>query len=169
MHFNHFIQPQEQAFISRQYLIALKPRGAAVLGANCQSGSDAVFPYLYDSTDLDDKHASFIMVQVKNDGKFSLPNAELFRRMDPFECGLFRKSDLDESSHRFPIPIIRIVFALRGKQSNITPGYSSPSEGASSSSFDKRGEPRFTSYDYWCSGVGPDLPVGNAYGMWEGL
>ncbi|KAI0253840.1 hypothetical protein BJV78DRAFT_1351441 [Lactifluus subvellereus] len=75
-------------------------------------------------------------------------------------------------ARRFPIPIIRIVFALRGKQSTVTPmSYSSPSEGACSSRFDERGEPRFTSYDYWCSGIGPDLlqPVGKADWKWEAL
>ncbi|KAI0247905.1 hypothetical protein BJV78DRAFT_1241652 [Lactifluus subvellereus] len=50
--------------------------------------------------------------------------------------------------------------------------YSSPSEGANESGFDKRGEPRFTSYDYWCSGIGPDLIQavrGEADEKWQGL
>ncbi|KAI0247841.1 hypothetical protein BJV78DRAFT_1285209 [Lactifluus subvellereus] len=173
MHFNHFVQSQERDFISRRYLIPLIARGAAVLGTNCQPGFDAVFPYLYGSTDLDDKNVGFIMVQVKNDSKFSRPNAELFQKLDPFQCGLLHKSDLGGSNRRFPIPIIRIVFALRGKQSTVTPmRYSSPSEGANSSSFNQRGEPRFTSYDYWCSGIGPDLlqPVGKAEAYkWKAL
>ncbi|KAI0253849.1 hypothetical protein BJV78DRAFT_1280601 [Lactifluus subvellereus] len=111
MHFNHFIRPQEQEVISRQYLLAFIARGAAVFGADCQADFNVVFPYLYGSTDLDDKNVGFI-VQVKNE--FSQPNAELFRNIDPFECGLLDEPDLDKSSHRFPIPIIRIVFALRG-------------------------------------------------------
>ncbi|KAI0253835.1 hypothetical protein BJV78DRAFT_1359880 [Lactifluus subvellereus] len=171
MHFNHFIRPQEQKLISRQYLLAFIARGAAVLGANCQPGFDAVFPYLYGSTDLDDKNVGFVIVQVKNDSKFSQPIAELFRKIDPFECGLLDEADFDKSN-RFPIPVIRIVFALRGKQSTVTPmSYSSPSEGACSSRFDERGEPRFTSYDYWCSGIGPDFlqPVGKADWKWEAL
>ncbi|KAI0253034.1 hypothetical protein BJV78DRAFT_235120 [Lactifluus subvellereus] len=172
MHFNHFIQSQEQKFISCRYLIAFIARGAAVLSANCQPDFDAVFPYLYGSTDLDDKNVGFIIVQVKTDCKFSRPNAKLFRKIDPFEWGLLDKSDLDKSSGRFPIPIVRIVFALRGKQTTVTPmSYSSSSKGASSSSFDKHGEPRFTSYDYWCSGIGPGLlqPAEGAHEKWKGV
>ncbi|KAI0253843.1 hypothetical protein BJV78DRAFT_133573 [Lactifluus subvellereus] len=172
MHFSHFIRPQEQEVILRQYLLAFIARGAAVFSADCQADFNAIFPYLYGSTDLDDKHVGFIIVQVKNDSEFSQPNAELFRNIDPFECGLLDESDLDKSSRRFPILIIRIVFALRGKQSTVTPmSYSSPSEGAFSSRFDERGEPRFTSYDYFCSGIGPDLlqPVGEAAWKWEAL
>jgi hypothetical protein len=32
-------------------------------------------------------------------------------------------------------------------------------------------EPRFISYDYWCSGIGPDLlqPVGDVHEQWERL
>ncbi|KAI0253963.1 hypothetical protein BJV78DRAFT_1280684 [Lactifluus subvellereus] len=85
MRFNHFIQYQEKIFIAHRYLIAVMVRGAAVLGANCQAGIDMVFPYLYGSTVFDDKNVSFITVQVKDDSKFSVPDAELFRQIDPFQ------------------------------------------------------------------------------------
>ncbi|KAI0253795.1 hypothetical protein BJV78DRAFT_130947 [Lactifluus subvellereus] len=38
VHFNHFIQSQEQKLISRRYLIAFIARGAAVLGAQLSTG-----------------------------------------------------------------------------------------------------------------------------------
>jgi hypothetical protein len=171
MRFNHFIQYQEKIFIAHRYLIAVMVRGTAVLGADCQAGIDMVFPYLYGSTDLDDKNVGFIMVQVKNDSKFSVPDADLFQRMDPFQCGLLDKSD--RNVRPFTIPIIRIVFALRGNQAMVTHmRYSSPSEGALPAGLDN-GEPCFTSYDYWCSGIGPNLLQlvgdGMAYEKWKGL
>jgi hypothetical protein len=127
-----------------------------------------VFPYLYGNIDLDDKNVGFIMVQVKNDSKISVPDADLFKQMDPFYCGLLNKSDVPY----FSIPIIRIVFALRGNQSEVTHmKYSSPSEGALKAGLDDHGKPRFTAYDYWCSGSSSKLlqPVGTASNKWEGL
>jgi hypothetical protein len=90
-----------------------------VLGANCQPGFDAVFPYLFGSTDLDEKNVGFIIVQVKNDNKYSRPDAELFRKMDPFDCALLDASDVNGC---FSIPIIRhsIVFTLGGKGPTVT-------------------------------------------------
>ncbi|KAI0253968.1 hypothetical protein BJV78DRAFT_1190674, partial [Lactifluus subvellereus] len=107
---------EKKIFTAHRYLIAVMARGAAVLGANCQAGIDMVFPYLYGSNVLDDKKVSFIMVQVKNDSKFSLPDAELFRQMDPFV--LLDKSDRNVSGGPFSIPIIRIVLRSAG----ISPG-----------------------------------------------
>ncbi|KAI0255367.1 hypothetical protein BJV78DRAFT_1279535 [Lactifluus subvellereus] len=83
LHFSHFIQAQEKKFVSHQYLLAVMARGAAVLGATGQAGVDMVFPYLYGSTVLDDKNIGFIMVQVKNDSKFSVPDADLFQKWIP--------------------------------------------------------------------------------------
>ena len=143
-----------------------------MLGAKCQADVDMVFPYLYGSTDLDDKNVGFIMVQVENDSQISVPDADLFRKMDPFHCGLLDKSDRNVSCSPFPIPFIRIIFALRGNQSKVTHmRYSSPSEGALPAGLDDCGEPCFTSYDYWCSGIGPKLlqPVGTAYEKWKEL
>jgi hypothetical protein len=168
MHFNHFIQAQEQNIIAHQYLIGFMARGAAVLCANYEPGFDAVFPYLFGSTDLDKKNVGFIMVQVKNDNNLnSRPDAELFRKMDPFDCDLLDASDVDGC---FSIPIIRIVFDLRGEGPTITHmAYSSPLEGARSSSLDEHGEPRFMSYDYWCSGIKSLEPVQGALSSWEAL
>ncbi|KAH9052552.1 hypothetical protein EDB87DRAFT_1692195 [Lactarius vividus] len=152
MHFNHFIKPQEQKLLARPYLLAFMSRGAAALGANCQPGVDAVYPYLYGGTDLDVKKIGFILVQVKkNDTSSDEAQAKIFRKMDPFDCGLVTGPDF-----YFSIPIIRIVFALGGKESGVTRKmYTSPSDGALST--DTGGWPRFTSYDFWCSGIYPNI------------
>ncbi|KAI0250337.1 hypothetical protein BJV78DRAFT_1155168 [Lactifluus subvellereus] len=157
MHFNHFIQSQERDFITCRYLIALIARGAAVLGANCQPGFDAVIPYLYGSTDLDNK------------------NSTRFRKMDPFERDLLENQTLinqiltnrtasspfpsfvsclpREAVHRHPHEVLLTVGGCQFVE------------------LQQGGEPRFTSYDYWCSRIGPDLlqPVGKADERWNGL
>ncbi|KAH8991466.1 hypothetical protein EDB86DRAFT_1606683 [Lactarius hatsudake] len=107
MHFNHFIKSQEQKLLARRYLNLYMARGAAVLGANCQAGFDAVYPYLYGGTDLDPKKVGFIIVQVKNDSNTQQARADAFSNMDPFKCGLLDKSDLEDGN--FPIPIIPFV------------------------------------------------------------
>jgi hypothetical protein len=53
--------------ITHRYLIAFIAWDTAVLCANCQSGFDAVFPYLFGSIDMDKKSIGFIVVQIKND------------------------------------------------------------------------------------------------------
>ncbi|KAH9176091.1 hypothetical protein EDB89DRAFT_1882102 [Lactarius sanguifluus] len=169
MHFNHFIKLQEQKLLARPYLLAFMSRGAAALGANCQPGVDAVYPYLYGGTDLDVKKIGFIMVQVKkNDSSSEEAQAEIFRKMDPFDCGLVTGPDF-----YFPIPIIRIVFALNGKENKdlgvTRKTYTSPSDGALST--DRGGRPRFTSYDFWCSGIYPNIfqAVEEAPERWRAL
>lgn len=42
-------------------------RGAAALGSHRQPGFNAVYPYLYDTTDLDINKVGSIIIQVKND------------------------------------------------------------------------------------------------------
>jgi len=160
MHFNHFIKPQEQKVLARPYLLHFMARGAAALGANCQPGFDAVYPFLYGGTDLDINKVGFIIVQVKNDstshGAGSLD--DLFSKMDPFFCHLIY--DIDKEDGRFPIPIIRIVFLLSVKDEYFKQHkYPSPSPRVSTTSsnapVNKR--PLFTSYDYVCGGVSPKL------------
>ncbi len=167
MHFNHFIKPQEQKLLAVDYLLAFISRGAAALGANCQPGVDAVYPFLYGGTDLDTKKVGFIMVQVKkNDSSNEESQAKIFRKMDPFDCGLVPES----RGLNYPIPVIRLVFALCCKEPGLTQKtYESPSEGALS--LGKDGQPRFTSYDFWCSGIAPDIfrAVEEAKGRWTAL
>ncbi|KAH9082179.1 hypothetical protein EDB83DRAFT_620620 [Lactarius deliciosus] len=151
-HFNHMIKAFEQDIITRPYLVSIMARGAAVLGANSQRGFDMVYPYLYGTSDLVINKVGFIIVQVKNCADQLSPNAELFRKIDPFVCGLVSKGD--ESN--FTVPIIRIVFSLGGKKPSLERmNYDSPDQGAVT--LYRSGQPKFTSYDFWCSGIGPDL------------
>jgi hypothetical protein len=155
MHFNHLIKPQEQKTLARPYLLHFMARGAAALSANCQPGFDAVYPYLYGGIDLDINKVGFIIVQVKNDsaayGAGSLD--DLFSKMDPFYCRLVY--DIDKEDGRFPIPIIRIVFLLSVSDPYFKQHkYISPSQGAATL---RDGRPLFTSYDYVCAGVSPDI------------
>ncbi|KAH9039905.1 hypothetical protein EDB84DRAFT_1019205 [Lactarius hengduanensis] len=162
-HFNHMIKAFEQDIITRPYLVSIMARGAAVLGANGQRGFDMVYPYLYDTSDLVINKVGFIIVQVKNYADKLSPNPELFRKIDPFACGLVNKGD--ESS--FTVPIIRIVFSLGGKKPSLERmNYDSPDQGAVT--LHRSGKPKFTSYDFWCSGIGPDLlqPVDEAQHKW---
>ena len=145
MHFNHVIKPQNRKTLRRSYLLPFMARGAAALGANCQPGFDAVYPYLYGSTDLDIKKLGFIIVQVKNDSTRYAGGSldDLFLKMDPFKCNLIDKGDKEDG--RFPIPIIRIVFLLSGNDTYVK-----------QHTYHDHGKYRnlsFTSYDYVCAGV----------------
>jgi len=170
MHFTHFIKPQSRKSLARAYLPLLMARGAAALGANCQPGVDAIYPYLYGSIDLNSKNVGFIIVQVISDVSLESQD-KIFKRMDPFTCGLLHDSDCVDGN--FPIPIIRIVFALCPGQSvplGVTrKTYTSPPQG--SSYLNDGGHSKFTSYDFWCSGVGPDIiePVKEEPKRWRAL
>ncbi len=157
MHFNHVIKPTHPDVISRQYLLNIMARGAAALGANGQPGYDMVFPYIYNTIHLDIKKVGFIIVQVNNT-KSVRRREDLFTKMDPFACNLFRKDT---------VPIIRLVFSLRTHISFERMQYVSTS-GATKL---KDGQPCFTSYDFWCSGMGPGIlqPVdeNGAQRRWE--
>ncbi|KAF8256533.1 hypothetical protein EI94DRAFT_1822281 [Lactarius quietus] len=52
MHFNHFIKPQEQVLLTHAYLLLYLTCSTAALGANCQPGFDAVYPFLFGGKDL---------------------------------------------------------------------------------------------------------------------
>jgi hypothetical protein len=110
------------------------------------------------------------MVQVMADVSLESQD-KIFNRMNPFKCGLLQDSDCIDGN--FPIPIIRIVFELCHGESvplGVTrKTYTSPSQ--DSSSLDDGGQSRFTSYDFWCSGVDPDIiePVKGAPVMWREL
>ncbi|KAF8271312.1 hypothetical protein EI94DRAFT_1720892 [Lactarius quietus] len=152
MHFNHMIHPFGIKTISRLYLLRIMARGAAALGANCQPGYDMVYPFLYDTSDLVVKKVGFIMVQVKNYANTKKAKPKIFWKMDPVLCGLLKKAN----SEHFTVPIIRIVFSLGGKKPSLKHvTYKSPTHAAAT--LDRRGRPKFTSYDFWCSGIGPDL------------
>jgi len=168
MHFNHVIKPHEQKVLSLPFLLLYMARGAAAFGANNQPGFDAVYPFLYDGYDLDAQKLGFVIVQVKKNDVSEESQAEIFKKMDPFACGLLDSSRLKGD---FTIPIIRIVFALctTGSTGVTHKTYSSPLEGASY--LNDHGLARFTLYDFWCSGIDPDViqPVEEAPERWKAL
>ncbi len=168
MHFNHLIKPFKQKVLTRPHLVAMMARGAAALGANGQFGFDMVYPFLHETRDLAAKKVGFIVVRVENHATYMAPDADLFRKMDPFHCGLLSKEDRQD----FTVPIIRIVFALGGGEPSFEHlTHEPPEEGAAT--FDRNGQPQFTSYDFWCSGISPGIlkPVDedNAQKKWEVL
>ncbi|KAI0298434.1 hypothetical protein B0F90DRAFT_702078 [Multifurca ochricompacta] len=171
MHFNHFIKPYEHEVLARKYLIRFMARGAAALGANCQPGFDAVYPFLYGDIHLDVQKLGFIIVQVKNDASISPKKFNgIFRDMDPFKSELLDASD--KKNGIFPIPIIRLLFSLSSKGDPKVEHmkYKSPSDGATS--LGNKGQALFTSYDYVCSGVSEDIlkPVaGDTSNAWKAM
>ncbi len=138
-------------------------RGAAALGANCQPGFDAVYPYVYGGTDLDPKKIGFIIVQVKNDSN-TCRHADVFPNMDPFKCGLLKDENLEGGI--LPIPIIRLFFSLSGKVE-----FQIKKCRRSKRKTVKGTTSKFTSYDFECSGISEDilLPVGTSPQGWASL
>jgi hypothetical protein len=159
------IKPFQQAALTRSSLLAMMARGAAAFGANNQPGIDMVYPFL--TSKLDVKNVGFILVQVKNHAGTisSFDHTKIFKGMDPFRCKLLGEND------SLNVPIIRILFSLGDKTANlIHQTYNPPGEGATK---DASGQPKFTSYDFCCSGIGPQLlrPVdeNNLQKKWETL
>ena len=96
MHFNHFIKPQEQRVLNHRYLLLYLARSTAALGANCQPGFDAIYPFIYGDTKLVCNQIGFIIVQVKNDLNPHQPILDVFPGMDPFVCHLISDTDLED-------------------------------------------------------------------------
>jgi len=141
IHCTHFIKVHEHKLINRKYLWALMFRAAGIICGNGQAGVDVIIPYLYKCKVLRRLCVGSILIQVKNDRKFTgVPDEDLFLRMDPQGLGMF---DVGEQ----PVPVIRILFALAAAPSSLT--YMKPSKSAST----------FTSYDFWCAGINPDVLV----------
>ena len=146
MHFNHMIRPHDQKALRRSNLLLFMARGAAALGANGQPGFDAVYPFLYGTTNLDIRKVGFVIVQTKNDPRQGLKQVpDILEKMDPFACKLI--DEIDKEDGRFPIPIIRIVFLVSSYDGPCFEQVPSPS-GTNS---------LFTSYDYVCIGIDPKI------------
>jgi hypothetical protein len=161
MHFNHLIKPQEQGVLALPYLLHFIARGAAALGANGQPGFDAVYPFMYNTTDLDINKLGFIIVQVRNRSAKTKSLDDTFKKMDPFDCNLIKSTH--KKGGRFPIPIIRIVFLLSGNGDSFEQHTYTLDETHKNSCF--------TSYDFVCSGVDPNilLPVAETSRKWKEL
>jgi hypothetical protein len=97
---------------------------------------------------------SFLTWQVKNDCKFSQPMPNSSETWTRFNYGLLDESGVDG---HFSIPIICIVFALRGSVRGHA--HEVPVVIGRCHAIELRpdGQPRFMSYDYWCSGISPEL------------
>ena len=176
VHFNHFIvrdfaQLMHPAWF-RSSSLAFISRGAAILTPKsspyCCVTFDAIFPFLYGDTVLDVQRVSFIIVRITKNIVPQVSRSAFFQEMDPSPSGILLPGDL-VNRVSFPIPIIRIVFALCDKEpafAHVT--YPNQAEGR----FANRSSPRdFTSYDFWCSGISPSIlePVKEAHEKWAAL
>src|SRR6266576_4377445 len=148
IYFNHFIKIHDPRVVNRKYLWMLIARGAAILCANNQIGIDVLVPFSYHDTKLGRKNVSAILIQVKNDRRFSTtPIRWLFDGMNPFFIGLFDHSD-------DPLPVIRMVFALSSTKTGVTimgsegTRYRRKVKGKKT-----KKSPPYTSYDIWCAGA----------------
>ena len=149
IYFNHFVKIHDPGVVNRKYLWMLIARGAAILCANNQAGIDVLIPFMYYDAKLGRHNVSVILIQVKNDQKFSTtPRRWLFDGMNPYFVGVFDHSDEE------PLPVIRMVFALSSTKSGVTiieperTRYRRKAKG-------KKGKksPPYTSYDIWCAGA----------------
>ncbi|KAI0248421.1 hypothetical protein BJV78DRAFT_1236581 [Lactifluus subvellereus] len=88
-------------------------RGAMIMCANNQHGVDIVLPICNPSRKLSRHNVTAILIQVKNDKTFQHEiDKTLFDGMDPFRIGRFSDGD-------FPLPVIRMVFALGSDQPGV--------------------------------------------------
>ena len=177
MHFNHFIvrdclQLRYPTWF-RSSSLAFISRGAAILTSKRFSpyfSVDAVFPFLYGYTELDVQRVSFILVHVTKNIVPQSSRTAIFREMDPSPqvCTFLHAVDQVNGEY-FPIPIIRIVFALCDNEPGVTHvTYPNPAVGKYGN---RPGSIHFTSYDFWCSGISPGIlePVKEAHEKWAAL
>jgi hypothetical protein len=146
MHFNHFIKIQDPAVINRKYLWRFITRGAAVLCATNQVGVDVIVPFLYSGGILGRQNISAILIQVKNDKRYSSsPNRFLFDAMNPYFLRLFDKGE------EKPVPIIRMVFALAASDPSVKSLKEPERKNETRTSRPPTRSPEYTSYDIWCA------------------
>jgi hypothetical protein len=148
IYFNHFIKIHDPRVVNRKYLWMLIARGAAILCANHQVGMDVLVPFSYYDAVLGRMNVSAILIQVKNDRRFSTtPIRWLFDGMNPFFVGLFDHSD-------DPLPVIRMVFALSSARHGVTIMEPEGTRYRRKSKAKKaKKSPPYTSYDIWCAGA----------------
>lgn len=143
---NHFIKVKDYSVINRDFLWYCIVRGAAIICANGHRGIDMIVPTLFGDA-LIKEMVSAIFAQYKNDASYG-PNlvAHLFAAMDPFNVGLFSRNVKD------PKPIIRIVFALAARRSNVELR-KQPQRASTRKKDETAGNAKFTAYDFWCAGA----------------
>jgi len=99
----------------REFLWRLILRGAGIICADNQRGTDLVLPILLKGKVIERTKVSVIIIQVKNDGTYTIrPKLYLFDAMNPFWLRIFTQGDVR------PPPIIRMVFALSSSEPSVS-------------------------------------------------
>lgn len=148
----HFIKVYDYSVLTDSFIMALAARGVAILCADNQAGVDMILPMVYEGTILRRTNITVIMIQSKNDVKFSTtPHQYLFHLMNPFTLGTFNKQEDN------PRPVIRMVYALTARKPivQVMERGRPRSELAAKGKGRGRGRGRssihsFTSFDIWC-------------------
>jgi hypothetical protein len=131
-------------------IMALAARGIAIIYADNQTGVDMILPMVYKDKVLRRTNMTVIMIQSKNDEKFSIrPHGYLFDSMNPFIQGIFNRQEKN------PRPVIRMVYALAARKPIVrvmkcgqpTPQEASKGKGKAR---DRSTNCNFTSFDIWC-------------------
>jgi hypothetical protein len=143
----HFIKVYDYSVLTDGFIMALAARGVAILCADNQAGVNMILPMVYEDNVLRRTNITVIMIQSKNDAKFSTsPHGYLFDLMNPFSLGIFNKQENN------PRPVIRMVYALAARKPIVRimergqpPPKRSKGKGGGRSS-----NRSFTSFDIWC-------------------
>lgn len=100
IYFNHFVKIRDPRVANRKYLWMFIARGAAILCASDQVGIAILVPFTDYKDKLGRKNVSAILIQVKNDRRFSTtPRRWLFDGMNPYFVGVF-----DQEGFFFSVP-----------------------------------------------------------------
>jgi len=150
----HFIKVYDYSVLTDGFIMALAARGVAILCADNQAGVDMILPVVYKDRVLRRTNMTVIMIQSKNNVKFSTtPHRYLFHLMNPFTLGIFNKRDDN------PRPVIRMVYALAARKPifQVIERGRPPSERACKDKGRGKGKSggrssihSFTSFDIWC-------------------
>lgn len=156
IYFNHFVKVDDAAVINREFLWRLILRGAGVICADNQGGSDIILPFLIRGKKIEPNNVAVLAGQIKNDATFTTkPKVYLFDGMNPFWLRVF-----DEEMLEKPPPIIRMVFALASPEPTVT--FITPEERgflfhreakekAALKISRRKASPAYTTFDIWCA------------------
>jgi hypothetical protein len=107
----HFIKIYDHSVLNDSFVMALAVRGIGIACADNQAGVDLDLPVLYKGQHLNRTNITVVMMQSKNDAKFSTtPKRYLFSAMNPFTLGIFNKGEQN------PRPVFRMVYALAARK-----------------------------------------------------
>ncbi|KAH9978515.1 hypothetical protein BJV74DRAFT_721517, partial [Russula compacta] len=138
----HMKKMAKPSSINVKYLWRFITCGAIILCANNQHGVNIILPVCLSGEILSCETMTAILIQVKNDTTFNEKIwGWLFDAMDPFDINVFNQGDA-------PRPVIRMVFALKSKQSAIIFTPPRPSKPMRARMSDM-----YTAHDIWCAGL----------------